>query len=73
MLEKDIIKKDLRCSPDRAERWAMGIWGLRKVEDSVDIRQFAGYAAIDRGHPMQGYAPREPAVRPVQAKEVRVF
>jgi hypothetical protein len=53
---KDKIKEDLGCSPDRAERWAMGIWGLSQVEDSVNMRQVMDYSKIDRGNPLDGYA-----------------
>jgi len=51
IVPKEQIKKDLGCSPDRAEMWNMGVWGLRNVEPSegqviesnisVTIPQFA--------------------------------
>jgi len=35
MIPKIKIKEDLKCSPDRAERWAMGIYGLQFLEHNV--------------------------------------
>lgn len=37
IVDKLEIKKDLSCSPDRAEAWAMGIYGLQFVDESMDI------------------------------------
>jgi hypothetical protein len=32
MLDKDIVKKDLGCSPDSSDSWIMGIYGLQFVD-----------------------------------------
>ena len=72
MQEKDIIKKDLGCSPDRAERWAMGIWGLSQLtEDSLDIREFDSYGKIDRGQALDGFSTGQ-SMR-TSKREVNVF
>ena len=48
IVDKDRIKQDLGCSPDRAERWAMGIWGLQFVNESIDIdEKFMDFQAPD--------------------------
>lgn len=36
---KLLIKKDLGCSPDRAECWQMGIWGTQFVEPESDNKK----------------------------------
>ncbi|HUV40996.1 MAG TPA: hypothetical protein VMW23_04320 [Sedimentisphaerales bacterium] len=33
---KDVVKKSLKCSPDRAKCYLMGIWGLQNVHPEAD-------------------------------------
>jgi hypothetical protein len=51
ILPKDIIKKELTCSPDEADCFVMGVWGLQHVEPELDedMRDAAGNIIVDFG------------------------
>lgn len=48
IIAKDEIKKVLKCSPDDADSYVMGIWGLQNVEP-------IGRAVVSNYHPQQSY------------------